>query len=322
MTLVLSGSVAYDYIMTFPGHFREHILVDKLESLSLSFLVESLTRQRGGVAPNIAYTLSLLGERPILMATVGEDFGEYRAWLEANGIDTTGLRTIPGVMTASYFVSTDQAQAQIASFYPGAMAHAAALRLADLPERPARVVISPDSPDAMRERVRECKALAIPYAYDPSQQIIRLTAEDLLEGIECCSLLVVNEYEMGMICNKTGLSEARLLELAGAVVKTCGENGACIHAAGETHTIPAVAPHRLVDPTGVGDAFRGGLFRGIAAGWPWELSGRVGALAATFCLEQLGTQNHRFTRPEFVTRFREHFDDGGRLDELLGEGDR
>lgn len=317
MKIILSGSVAYDYIMTFPGRFREHILPDRLESLSLSFLVESLTRQRGGIAPNIGYTLSLLGERPTLMATVGEDFGEYRTWLEANGMDTSGLRNIPGVMTASFFVSTDQSQAQIASFYPGAMSHAASLRLGDLSERPDLVVVSPDAPDAMRERARECKSLRIPYVYDPSQQIIRLSGEELLEGIDGCALLVVNEYEMGMICNKTGLTEEQVRAKAGAVAVTCGAEGARIHVDGQSHVVPAVPPERVVDPTGVGDAFRGGLLKGVASGWPWALSGRVGALAATFCLEHVGTQNHRYTRNEFVARFRAHFDDGGRLDELL-----
>lgn len=317
MSIVLSGSVAYDYLMTFPGHFRDHILMDKLEALSVSFLVDTLSRQRGGVAPNIAYTLALLGGRPTLMATVGEDFAEYQAWLAANGIDTSAVRTVPGTFTASFFVSTDQSQAQISSFYPGAMAHAATLRLADLATPPKWVVISPDAPEAMRARVQECRQLGLPYIYDPSQQTVRLEADDLIEGITGCAAFVVNEYEMGMIAKKTGRDEAEVRALAPVSVVTCGEAGAHLYVNGTRTTVPAVPPRSVVDPTGVGDAFRGGLLRGLLQGWSWELCGRVGALAATYCLEHVGTQNHRFTLPEFVGRFRLHFDDDGLLDGLL-----
>ncbi len=317
MRVLLTGSVAYDYLMTFPGYFKDHLLPDRLEQVSLSFLVESMTRQRGGIAPNIAYTLALLGGRAAVMATVGEDFEEYRAWLEAHGVDTSAARVVPGVFTASFFANTDRANAQIASFYPGAMGHAAQQSLRDLDDRPDLVVISPNAPDAMQKFIRECKALGLRYVYDPSQQLARVGRAEVLEGVDGAWMLVANDYEFGLIEKMTGWGEADLLRHVSVLVVTRGKNGATIFAEDRRVDVPAVPEVRIADPTGVGDAFRGGILRGVAAGWPWELCGQMGALAATYCLEQQGPQNHHFTRVEFVARFRQHFADGGRLDELL-----
>ncbi len=316
MNIVLTGSVAYDYLMTFPGRFRDHILPDRLDSLSLSFLVTSLVRRRGGVAPNIGYTLALLGERPRLMATVGEDFEEYRAFLERVGVDTSLVKVIPGESTASFFANTDETNAQIASFYPGAMAHAATLSLHDLDERPDLVVISPNDPEAMNRHVEECRALGIRYLYDPSQQIVRLSGDDLRRGVESAWALFVNEYEMGLIEKKTGLSQAEITNQVPLTVVTRGERGASVYTDGRETHVPVVPPERIVDPTGVGDAFRGGFLAGHARGWDWELCGQMGALAATYCLEHDGPQSHHYTRAEFVARFRRHFDDRGLLNAL------
>jgi adenosine kinase len=317
MRILLTGSVAYDYLMTFPGYFRDHLLPDRLEQVSLSFLVESMTRQRGGIAPNIAYTLALLGGQPVVMATVGEDFEDYRVWLEAHGVDTSGIRVIPGVFTASFFANTDRANAQIGSFYPGAMGHAAVQSLHDLGFRPDLVVISPNAPDAMQKFIRECKALGLRYVFDPSQQLARMSREETVAGVDGAWVLVVNDYEFGLVEKLTGWKEAELLRHVEVLVVTRGEAGAMIHAEGMRVDVPIVPPERILDPTGVGDAFRGGFLRGVASRWPWDLCGRVGALAATYCLEQQGPQNHSYTRAEFVARFRRHFDDGGLLDELL-----
>ncbi len=179
MNVLLTGSVAYDYLMTFPGLFKEQILPERLASISLSFLVDSMSRQRGGVAPNIAYSMALLGERPHIMATVGEDFEEYRLWLEDKGVDTSMMKVVPGVFTASFFATTDQSNAQIASFYPGAMAHAAELTLAAVNQQPDLVVVSPNDPVAMKNYAAECRDLGIPYLYDPSQQVLRLDGDEL-----------------------------------------------------------------------------------------------------------------------------------------------
>jgi adenosine kinase len=317
MRIVITGSIAYDYIMSFPGQFKDHILLDKLDSLSLSFLVDSMTKHRGGVAPNIGYTLALLGERPAILATAGHDFGDYRAWLEDQGVDTGPVKIIVDVFTASFFAGKDRINGQIALFYPGAMAHASEVSFRDLGYRPDFAMISPDDPDAMNKHMRECLDLGIPYAYDVSFQLARLPAEAIMEGVMGCRMLVVNDYEMGMITDKTGLLETDLRLADKIVAVTRGEKGATIYAGGGFYSIPIVPPRQILDPTGAGDAFRGGLLRGMASGWDWGIAGRIGALAATYCLEGLGPQNFAYTRPEFVARYRENFDDEGVLDALL-----
>ena len=318
MNIVITGSVAFDYLMTFPGYFREHILPDRLNSISLSFLVESMVRLQGGIAPNIAYTLALLGERPRLYATVGEDFEDYRRWLESAGVDTTGARVIPGEYTASFFVNTDRANAQIASFYPGAMAHAARLSLHDMDgPSPDLVVVSPNDPAAMNLYVEECQELGIPYIYDPSQQIVRLEAADLQRGIVSALALFVNDYEFALIQKMTGLSPEDILNTVQFMVVTQGEQGAAIYSGAEMIEIPIVPPVCICDPTGVGDAFRGGFLTGYSRGLDLKICGQMGVLAATYCLEQRGSQGHRFTPAEFVARFRNHYDDMGRLDVLI-----
>ncbi len=310
MSIVITGSIAFDYIMSFPGRFREHILPEKLDSISLSFLVDSMRRERGGVAPNIAYNLSLLGERPRVMGTVGQDFAEYRAWLEAHNIDTNLILTINDDFTASFFCSTDLNSNQIANFYTGAMSKASLLSFKDTDTSDIElVVISPNDPGAMVQYVRECHELGLPYMYDPSQQIIRLTAQDLREGIAGARVLIVNEYEFGMIEQKTGLSLEQATALADTVIITQGERGSLIVSGAERHEIPAVRARRVADPTGVGDGYRAGILKGMLHGYPWPVAGRLGSLVAAYVVEQYGTQNHFFTLPEFVQRFRDEFGD-------------
>jgi adenosine kinase len=316
MDILISGSVAYDYLMTFPGLFKEQFLPERLASISLSFLVDSMTRQRGGIAPNIAYTLALLGERPRLFATVGEDFEDYRAWLEKAGVDTEYARVIPGKYTASFFATTDRANAQIASFYPGAMGDAATMSLKDAARRPDLVVISPTDPAAMMKHAAECRELGIPYLYDPSQQVLRLEGEEIARDMEGAHFLFVNDYEYGLISKKTGLDLQGMLKHVDVIVITKGKEGAIIYADGKEIVVPVVPEERIVDPTGVGDAFRGGFLAAYAHGWDWLLCGQVGSLAAVYVLEQNGTQNHRYTRQEFIERFRKNYDDGGKLDLL------
>jgi adenosine kinase len=317
MNIVVTGSIAFDYLMSFPGNFTDSLIADQLENISVSFLVDSLKRHRGGTAPNIAYTLALLGGKPKVMATAGQDFSEYRAWLESNGVDTTGIVEIEDDYCSSFFVNTDQNQNQIASFYTGAMAHASELSFAENASEAELVIISPNDPDAMRSYVIECKELGIPFIYDPSQQTIRLSGEDLRNGLDGCMFLTVNEYEFSLIQEKTGLSKEAIAELARGLLITRGVDGATLRVDGREHQIPIVPPVEVVEPTGAGDAFRAGLMRGIQLGLPWQVAGRMGALAATFVLEQLGTQNHFFTPSEFVNRYRQHFNDQGALGALL-----
>lgn len=317
MDILITGSVAYDYLMTFPGLFKEQFLPERLEKISLSFLVDSMSRQRGGIAPNIAYTMALLGERPRVMATVGEDFEEYRQWLKSKGVDTALMQVIPGLYTASFFATTDQTNAQIASFYPGAMGVAAQQSLRQVQERPNLVVISPNSPEAMTKFAAECRELKIPYLYDPSQQILRLEGPELVRDMEGAHFLFVNDYEFGLISKKTGLDLVHMLQHVDVIVVTRGKDGSTVYAAGKEYNIAVVPEVCIVDPTGVGDAFRGGFLSGYARGWSWELCGQIGSLAATYCLEQKGPQNHFFTRLAFVKRFRQHFDDSGILDAII-----
>jgi len=317
MNIILTGSVAFDYLMTFPGLFKDHFLPDKLDSISLSFLVDSMARRRGGIAPNIAYTLALLGSKPRVMATVGEDFGEYRAFLESMGVDTALMKVIPGEFTASFFVNTDRSHAQIASFYPGAMGYAGELSFHDLDTKPDLVVISPNAPDAMVEYTKECQELGIPYLYDPSQQIPRMSGEDLRAGVEGAFALMVNDYELELIKKHTRMSETEIRAGRRFVVVTRGEEGASIYVGDDEFNTPIAPPKKIADPTGVGDAFRGGFLTGYSHGLDWEICGKIGALAATYCLEANGPQEHHFTPGEFVARFREHFDDGGALNALL-----
>ncbi|NTV38040.1 MAG: carbohydrate kinase family protein, partial [Anaerolineales bacterium] len=267
MDILLTGSVAYDYLMTFPGLFKEQILPERLEKISLSFLVDSMSKQRGGIAPNIAYTMALLGERPRVMATVGEDFADYRAWLDKVGVDTSLMEVVPGLFTASFFATTDRSNAQLASFYPGAMGVASKQSLTGVQPRPDLVIVSPNAPDAMTKFAAECRDLSIPYLYDPSQQILRLEGPELIRDMDGAQFLFVNDYEFGLISKKTGWDLAEILKHVHVLVVTRGKDGANVYAGGEDHFIPTVPEREVIDPTGVGDAFRGGFLAGYAHGW-------------------------------------------------------
>lgn len=307
MNIVVTGSVAFDYIMAFPGYFKDHILPDKIEILSVSFLVDSMRKERGGCAANIAYSLALLAQKPTLMATVGKDFAEYRAWLEQHGVYTSETIAIAEEFTSSFFVTTDLANNQFASFYIGAMGCADRLSFRDLRTPADLTIISPNAPNAMVKYPRECKELGIPYIYDPSQQIIRLSGEQLLEAIGGAKILIVNDYEFEMIKNKTARDAATLCAMAETVIITKGEKGSTIITADAEIAIPAVPPEPLAEPTGVGDAYRAGVMTGLVHGFSWRVCGQLGSLAATYVLEQYGTQNHHYTLEEFVARYRKVF---------------
>jgi adenosine kinase len=316
--IACTGSIAYDYLMSFPGYFKDHIIPDKLETISLSFLVDSMVKQRGGIAANIAYTLALLGARPILVGTVGEDFAEYAQNLEEVGVDICGVKVIQGKYTASFFANSDLANSQISSFYTGAMAHAGEVKIEGLPcGKPELVVISPNDPSAMLDYPRECIRLGIPYLYDPSQQIVRMTGDELKEGVLGAQSLFVNEYEFELLSRATGLLLKDILNSVQFMVITQGAKGATVYADDSEYHIPVYPQKQIGDPTGVGDAFRGGFLTGYRFRLDWTTCGQMGALAATYCLEEKGTQNHHFTKLEFISRYREVFDDQGKLDCLL-----
>jgi adenosine kinase len=318
LSIVVTGSLAFDYIMSFPGCFKDHILADNINVLSVSFLVDSMCKQRGGCASNIAYNLALLGERPMVMATAGEDFCDYRRWLDEHGVDTSGILEIAGEFTSSFFVSTDRDNNQIASFYTGAMSKAGLLSFHQIAARPIELaIISPNDPAAMVKYAAECKALRIPHIYDPSQQIIRLSGEELADGARGARMLIVNEYEFEMMKKKTNLDDAGIHGLSQVTVVTEGERGSRIMELDRTFVIPAVRPQGDIEPTGVGDAYRAGLMKGMVRGFSWDTSGRMASLAATYALEQPGTQNHRYTLAQFVERYVREFGSGSEIISLL-----
>jgi adenosine kinase len=304
MPFVITGSVAYDYLMRYPGRFRDHILPESLDSLSVSFLADSMRRERGGVAANIAYTMRLLGGDPVILATVGQDFGDYRRWLEEQGLTTEQIIEYPDELTATFFVSTDLDQNQIANFYTGAMSKAREISLESRGLGNASLVlISPNDPIAMLNYAQECKQLGIPYAYDPSQQIARLSGEDLQQSIPGAAFLLCNEYELAMVQSKTGWSLDEIREQVGMLVLTLGKRGSVLYTGDEAIPVPVAHLEHIDDPTGAGDAYRGGFFAAMTAGLPPAVSGKIGALSSVYALENVGTTTHRFTISEFIARY-------------------
>jgi adenosine kinase len=317
MSVIVTGSIATDYLMKYPGHIREHIHMEQ-GKISLSFLVDEKAMSRGGCGPNIAYGLALLGQSHKLMGTAGQDFSDYKAWLEAHGVDTSLVRIYPNEFTATYTVITDLDQNQIAGFHAGAMSRARELSFRDLRlDDIELVIISPNDPVGMLKYTEECRDLGIRFIFDPSQQLARFTGEQALYGMTGAFALAVNDYELEMIKQKTGLDEAGLLDRVHVLVITRGADGATLVSRYRRVDVPVVPPAVILDPTGVGDAFRAGLITGFVRDYSWEVTGRLGALAATYCLEQVGTMNHHYTLQEFVARYRGNFGDAPEIEDLL-----
>jgi adenosine kinase len=309
MKLVVTGSIAYDYLMSFPGKFTSHLLPEHMHRVSLSFLVDTMDKRRGGCAPNIAYTLALLGERPLLMATAGQDFAEYQQWLEAAGIDTSYVKVVDGKFTASFFCSTDEDNNQIASFYTGAMANAGELSFRLVPglDDDGLVIVAPNDPGAMIQYAQECSTLGIRYIWDPGQQCARMDGAQLKEGVTGAFMVIVNDYELELLRQKTGMGEDEILRCVSLLVITRGEQGCTVLDRTSRIDVPAVQPDRIADPTGVGDAFRGGFMKGLAVGATYEVCARLGSVAATYALEYLGGMSHAYSFDEFAARYEKHF---------------
>jgi adenosine kinase len=308
--VLVAGSLAFDQIMTFPGYFKDHILPDKIHLINLSFLVDDFRKQRGGCAGNICYTMALLGERPTAVATAGGDFGDYRAWLDGEGVDTGEIRVHDDLVTASCFITTDKADNQITGFFIGAMARARGISLAEVAARggAAYAVVAPDDPEAMARHCREAKQAGVPLVFDPSFQVIAMDGETLRAAADGAYAVILNDYEFAVLQEKTGLAEKELRRLAELWVVTYGEKGSDIlRASGERIPVPACPVTEVVDPTGAGDAFRGGFVTGLLRGAELPVCGRMGAVAAAFCIERYGTQSHRYGRDEFWARYEQAF---------------
>jgi len=303
---LITGSIAYDTIMVFPDRFRNHLLADQLHILNVCFLTPEMRREFGGTAGNIAYNLKLLGGDPLLMATVGEDAGPYAERLDALGIAREHLLRIPGQFTAQAFITTDLDDNQITAFHPGAMNYshhnhvtrALGARLA---------IVGPDGKDGMLLHARECAEYGVPFLFDPGQGMPMFSREELLEMVHLADYLAVNDYEGKLLEEKTGRSLASLARELKALIVTLGAQGSHIHARGARHDIPCVPAEAVLDPTGCGDAYRAGVLHGLAADWDWPSTGRLAALLGTIKIAHRGAQNHRFTRAEIETRFRDAF---------------
>ena len=300
--IIVSGSLAYDRIMDFPGHFSDHILPEKIHVLNVCFQVNGLKEKFGGTAGNIAYALTLMGERPGIAATIGRDYHRYFDWLAQNGIATEYIKIIEDEFTAGAYITTDQADNQITGFNPGAMKRSSSLDFERLHPGQTLVIVSPGNLEDMIRYPRACKARGIDYIFDPGQSLPMLDPKDLVESIEGCRILISNDYELDLIMSKTGLDRAALLNRAGAIIVTLGELGSKIFRREGEISIPAVEPRAVQDPTGAGDSYRGGLISGLVRGKDIEQSARMGSVCASFAVECYGTQEYRFSLEEFNAR--------------------
>ena len=306
MRTLICGSIAYDTIMVFHDRFKNHILPDQLHILNVAFLVPDLRREFGGCAGNIAYNLNLLGGEPLIMATVGDDYMPYDERMKKLGLSQQHVRRIPGTFTAQAFITTDLDDNQITAFHPGAMNHSQENHVSGA--RDAKLgIVAPDGRDGMLQHAREFHAAGIPFVFDPGQGLPMFNGAELMEFVSMASYVTVYDYEGQMLQDRTGKKIEELAKLVKALVVTLGARGSVIHAGGQTIEIPCVKPGEVVDPTGCGDAFRAGLLYGMAAGFDWQLAGRLASLLGAIKIAKRGGQNHHFTRDEIAQRFKESF---------------
>ncbi|SEL75784.1 carbohydrate kinase family protein [Streptacidiphilus jiangxiensis] len=307
MRIAVTGSIATDHLMTFPGRFAEQFVAEQLHTVSLSFLVDTLDVRRGGVAPNICFGMGVLGLRPVLVGAAGADFAEYRSWLDRHGVDTSSVHISETRHTARFVCTTDQDHNQIASFYTGAMSEARSIELQPVADRVGGldlVLIGADDPEAMVRHTEECRSRGYAFAADPSQQLARLDGESIRALVDGAAYLFSNEYEKALIETKTGWSEEDVLDRVGVRITTLGAKGARIDRKGEpTIYVSCAAETAKVDPTGVGDAFRAGFLAGLTWGVSLERAAQTGAMLATLVIETLGTQEYELRRGHFLERF-------------------
>jgi adenosine kinase len=304
---LICGSVAYDTILQFPDRFKSHILPDKIHILNVSFLVPDMRREFGGCAANIAYSLKLLGDRGVPMATAGHDFAPYLKRLVAQGIAVDHIKVVDGTFTAQAFITTDLDNNQITAFHPGAMQHAHLNQVSDAGPGIALGIVAPDGRQAMIEHAAQFAAAKIPFVFDPGQGLPMFGAEELKTFIAQARWVAVNDYEWGMLQQKTGFAVSDITAQVEALVVTRGAEGSLIYTKGRTLTVPCAKPRAVVDPTGCGDAYRAGLIHGLLHGLNWETTGRVASLMGAIKIESRGPQNHSFTQAEFDRRYRDNF---------------
>jgi len=307
MNILVSGSLAYDRIMDFPGKFEDHILPEKIHILNVCFTVSGLAEYFGGTAGNIAYSLALLDEFPTILASAGKDFGRYRDWLVSHGLPLEGIRLVSDEFTAGAYITTDMADNQITGFNPGAMKLPSEYDLSDVNPAETWAIISPGNPDDMLGYSRRYKEMGIRFIFDPGQQIPILQGDHIAEMIEGSEILISNDYELEMIIKATGWDKTRLLQRTRTIITTLGEDGSVLVTPKDQEEVPVAKPARVVDPTGAGDAYRAGLLKGLAMGKDLHYAATIGATCASYAVEIQGTQEHRFTPEQVWDRHKQNF---------------
>jgi adenosine kinase len=306
MKIYISGSLAYDRIMDFPGRFSDHILPDKIHILNVCFTVNGMVEKFGGTAGNIAYTLALLEEKPVILATVGKDYQRYFGWLKENDLSLEGIRIIEEEFTAGAYITTDRADNQITGFNPGAMKQPSKYSLDNIGSG-SIILIGPGNLCDMAEYAEACRRKKIPFICDPGQSLTSWAKEALYDWIDGSSYLISNDYELELIMDKTGRDKKGLLSMTNTIVTTLGEKGCVISTGDRDVTVPAAEAAEVVDPTGAGDSFRAGFLKGLVLGKDLETAAKMGAVAGAYAVERYGTQEHRFSFAEFTQRLRESF---------------
>lgn len=312
--IIVTGTLAFDYIMDFPGNFSDRIMPDKIHQISLSFLVDKLSKQFGGTAGNIAYTLKLLGAQPLIISCAGNDFAPYESFLTKLGITTEYISQYKDVVTGSYFVVTDKNDNQIGAFYTGATKYAANLSIKNVVKKNNVVVIAPTDPKAMMKYVKECQKQKLDYLFDPAFQIDTFLKEDLHKAISKSKILIGNDYEIALIEKKLSLSHKELIRKVPILVTTLGSRGSLIETTNESINVDPAKPKNISDPTGAGDAYRAGFLAGYIRGFDHKICGQMGSVAAVYTVEKYGTQTHKFTLKEFKKRFFDNFNEHLRFD--------
>ncbi len=303
MATYISGSLAFDRIMTFQGKFKDSIIEDKVHMMSISFMVDRMEEKFGGCSGNIAYTMALLGEAPIILSCAGRDFAPYAEHLKGMGLPLEGITQDDELFTALCYITTDLENNQITGFYPGAMTLPCRYNFSKIDAEKDIAIISPGNLNDMRALPEFFKDKGLRYIYDPGQQLPVLSAEDLVKGISGSFALTTNDYELEMICQKTGKTAAEIQELTTWCITTLGENGATLVGEGQKHAVKAVSVDKISDPTGAGDSYRSGLLKGISAGYDMVESAQIASTCSSYVIEQYGTQLHSFTEKDFMQRY-------------------
>jgi adenosine kinase len=307
MNIYVSGSLAYDRIMDFPGRFSDHILPDKIHVLNVCFTVNAMVEKFGGTAGNIAYSLRLLKEKAVILATIGKDHQRYFDWLKKNDIPLEGIKIIGEEFTAGAYITTDKSDNQITGFNPGAMKFTSDYRFDGIEPADTIALIAPGNLNDMVSYGNICRKKGIKFICDPGQSITAWKGKDLAEWIEGSAMLISNDYELEMVMRMTGTDKKGLLRLTESVVTTFGEKGSLIGVAGDEMRVPAAETHNVVDPTGAGDAYRAGLLKGLVTGKDLVTSAKMGSVAATYAVEKYGTQDHHYSYEDFLERYGNSF---------------